>query len=136
MSNREEFRAATTRGRKIRASVPAAIAARYDKRAGRIVVSLATGLDISFSPRTTQGLESAKSGDLKKIEISPSGLGLYFPALDADIYLPALLDGYLGSKNWMAAHLGARGGKAKSAARTAALRANGKLGGRSRKTAA
>ena len=27
---------------------------------------------------------------MTKIEISPSGLGLHFPAIDADIYLPGL----------------------------------------------
>jgi hypothetical protein len=44
-----------------------------------------------------------KSEQLTRIEISPSGLGLYFPAIDADIYLPSLLEGFLGSRGWMAA---------------------------------
>jgi hypothetical protein len=29
--------------------------------------------------------------DLDTIEISPAGLGIHFPKLDADIYLPAIL---------------------------------------------
>jgi hypothetical protein len=45
---------------------------------------------------------------LSKIEISPSGLGLHFPAIDADLYLPALLDGFLGSRRWMASPNSAR----------------------------
>jgi hypothetical protein len=56
-----------------------------------------------------------------------------FPKLDADLWLPALLEGVFGSRRWMAARLGARGGKAKSKAKARAARANGKLGGRPRK---
>ena len=56
-----------------------------------------------------------------------------FPKLDADLYLPALLNGWLGSRRWMAAHMGERGGRARSAAKRTASRENGKLGGRPRK---
>ena len=51
---------------------------------------------------------------MSEIEISPSGLGIHFPRLDADLYLPALLEGFLGSRLWMAAEMGKRGGKATS----------------------
>jgi hypothetical protein len=100
-----------------------------------VVVSLSSGIDISFSPRNAQGLNKAKAAELNAIEISPSGLGLHFPKLDADLYLPPLLEGFLGSKRWMASRLGERGGQARSEAKTAASRRNGKLGGRPRKTA-
>jgi hypothetical protein len=136
MAKRDEFREAAAKGAKMRATLPTAIAARYDRRIGRVVVNLATGLDLSFAPQAVQGLEGAKPADLSKIEISPSGFGLHFPKLDADIYLPALLEGFLGSKSWMAARLGERGGQARTRAKAAAARANGKLGGRPRKTAA
>jgi hypothetical protein len=36
-------------------------------------------------------LETARPADLAVIEISPTGLGLRFPVLDADTYVPALL---------------------------------------------
>lgn len=136
MAKRDEFRDATAKAAKMRATLPAAIAARYDRRIGRVVVSLAHELDLSFAPHAAQGLETAKPADLSVIEISPSGFGLHFPRLDADVYLPALLEGILGSKNWMAARLGERGGKARTRAKVAASRANGRLGGRPRKTAA
>jgi hypothetical protein len=136
MAKHDEYREATARATKKRATLPAAIAARYDRRIGRVVISLATGLELSFAPHAAQGLEAAKPADLSEIEISPSGFGLHFPRLDADIYLPALLEGFLGSKSWMAARLGERGGQARTRAKVAASRANGKLGGRPRKTAA
>jgi hypothetical protein len=98
-----------------------------------VVVELSSGYEVAFPPRRAQGLEKAKPSDLDVIEISPSGFGLHFPKLDADLWLPALLDGVFGSRKWIAARLGARGGKVKSKAKARAARANGKLGGRPRK---
>jgi hypothetical protein len=129
----DEFDRANERGARRRADGPAAVAARYDAKRDRVVVTLASGGEIAFPPRRAQGLERAKPSDLAVIEISPSGLGLHFPKLDADLWLPALLEGVFGSRQWMAARLGARGGKVKSKAKTRAARANGKLGGRPRK---
>jgi hypothetical protein len=136
MVSHEEFRKAQAKGAKMRAAIPVAVAARYDRRRGRVVIHLATGLDVAFLPRDVQGLEKAKPADLAKIEISPSGFALHFPALDADLYLPALLEGFFGSEKWMAARLGAKGGKVRSAAKASSSRKNGKLGGRPRKPVA
>jgi hypothetical protein len=62
-------------------------------------------------------------------------LGLHWPKLDADVYLPALMQGVFGSKRWMAGVLGAKGGAAKTAAKSEAARRNGAKGGRPRKSA-
>ena len=102
--------------RRSRLTTLRAVSAKFEKSEGKIVVELSTGLTISFRPRDAQGLEAAAPGDLKQIEISPSGFGLYFPRLDADLYIPALLEGFFGSRRWMAARLGERGGKATSQA--------------------
>ena len=119
-----------------KASTPVVTAARYDRKADRVSLSLNTNLEIMFSPKNAQGLEHAKPSQLEPIEISPSGYGIHFPKLDADLYLPALLEGFLGSRKWMAARLGAQGGKSRTTAKTSAARANGTLGGRPRKSAA
>jgi hypothetical protein len=132
MVTRDQLKRANARAARRRAAGPTAVAARYDRRSGRVVVSLSNGIDIAFSPQHAQGLDRAKAAELAAIEISPSGLGLHFPKLDADLYLPPLLEGFLGSKRWMAAHMGERGGRARSEAKAAASRRNGKLGGRPR----
>jgi hypothetical protein len=79
----------------------AAIAARYDHRIGQVMIKLRCGLFLAFRPRDVQGLEAAKKADLKDIEISPCGLGIHFPSLDADIHIPSLLQGQLGSQQWL-----------------------------------
>lgn len=134
MAKPDGFDRANARGAERSRGGPAATNARYDRRIGRIVVTLSSGLEIAFSPHDAEGLESAKPVNLSPIEISPSGLGLHFPKLDADLYIPALLEGFLGSRRWAAQRLGARGGRSKSDAKTAAARSNGRLGGRPRKT--
>jgi len=129
----DAFQEANARGAALQASTPKAVSARYDRRVGRIVIELSSGMAVMFKPHDAQGLENARPGDLAEIEISPSGLGLHIPALDADLYLPALLEGFLGSRNWMAASLGKAGGRSASEAKASAARQNGKLGGRPKK---
>ena len=124
---------ANARGQKVLANMPTAVAARYDRRVGRVVIALSTGLEIGFKPHDAQGLEAARPAQLADIEISPSGLGLHFPQLDADLYLPALLQGFLGSRQWMAQAMGKIGGKSVTPQKADAARANGRLGGRPRK---
>ncbi len=131
--SKDEIEAANERAAARLAKIPTAIVARYDRRIRRLVIDLSTGLSIMFKPHDTQGLEEAKPEQLAKIEISPSGLGIHFPNLDVDLYLPGLLEGFLGSWRWMASQLGKRGGQSISAAKTAASRSNGKRGGRPRK---
>jgi hypothetical protein len=112
---------------------PKAIHARYDRRVSRVIVGLDNGLELSFPPRLAQGLEHAAPADLATIEISPLGDGLHWPALDADLYVPSLLQGIFGYKSWMARQLGASGGRARSSAKAAAAKENGQKGGRPRK---
>ena len=112
------------------ASGPHAVAARYDRRVSRVMVTLSNGLELAFPPHLAEGLADAKPADLAIIEITPAGLGLHWPKLDADLYLPALLQGVFGSPRWMAGLLGRSGGLARTEAKGAAARVNGRKGGR------
>jgi Protein of unknown function (DUF2442) len=132
--DKPSFDAAVTRGKE-RLRGPQATGAHYDAARDRIVVELSTGIEISFSPNQAQGLATARPDDLSEIEITPSGLGLHFPKIDADIYVPALLEGVLGSAKWMAGQMGRIGGAARSASKARAARENGKRGGRPRRIA-
>lgn len=128
-----EFEGANRRGASKKSSFPAVVSVRYDRRVARIVIALSSGLELAFSPKHAQGLETATQDDLSEIEVTPSGLGLHFPRIDADLDIPLLLEGFLGSKRWMAAQIGKMGGSATTTAKQEASRKNGKLGGRPRK---
>jgi hypothetical protein len=112
---------------------PYATSARFDRRGARIVIGLSNGLELGVPVDLAQGLAAAKAADLSAVEISPTGLGLHWPRLDADLYLPALMEGVFGTRRWMAQQLGKSGGSSTSLAKRKAARANGKLGGRPRK---
>ena len=123
----DAFAKADQKGSRLRARGPLAAATRYAD--GRIHVELNNGCALEFPIKHAQGLASATVFNLPKVEIQATGLGLYWPALDTDLDVPALVKGVLGSKHWMA-EIGAAGGKATTKAKRAAARANGKLGDR------
>jgi len=129
-----EFEAAELRMATLR-EAGHAVSARYDRRASRVVIMLSTGVQLAFPARLAEGLAGAPAESLADIEISPSGLGLHWPKLDADMYVPALLQGVFGSRNWMARELGANGGRSRTEAKLSAARENGLKGGRPRKRA-
>jgi hypothetical protein len=135
MALHDNFERANQRANERQAAIPRAVSAHYDRKSGRIVINLSSKLDVSFSPYDAQGLENAKPSQLEEIEISPSGFGIHFPELEADLHLPALLEGFLGSRKWMASRLGHVGGLSRSREKRAASRANGRLGGRPKKAA-
>ena len=85
--------------------------ARYNPRRGRVIVQLSTGVEVTFPVKLAEGLASASPEDLAEIEISPTGLGLHWPRLDADLYVPALLQGVFGSRSWMASTYGSGRGE-------------------------
>ncbi len=129
---KEQFEAAKARGDE-RLQGPRAESAHYDAGRDRVIVRLTTGVEIGFAPRDAQGLQQASREDLETVEVDALGLGIHFPRLDADLHVPALLQGLLGSRSWMAARLGAAGGRTRGGAKAAAARANGRRGGRPRK---
>ncbi len=97
----EQFQEAQMRG-EARLRGPLAESAHYVAGRGRLIVRLASGVEIGFPPALAEGLEHATAADLAVIEVDACGLGIHIPALDADLYVPALLEGILGSERWMA----------------------------------
>ncbi len=102
-----------------------AVAARYDRRGQRVMISLNNGAVVGFPLSVLPGLEQATPDDLRKIEVEGGGYGLHIASLDADISVPQLLADQLGSTIMR-----------RAVARTNASKANGRLGGRPRKTEA
>ena len=55
--DQDTLKAANTRAATRKAAGPTAVTARYDRRGGRVVVALSSGLEIAFKPHGAQGLE-------------------------------------------------------------------------------
>ena len=80
---------------------PRAISAHYEIETGKIVIHLRDGSVFMFPHHLGQGLASASAEDLEAIEITPSGYGLHWEALDVDLSVPSLLKGIYGTHAWM-----------------------------------
>jgi len=111
------------------------ISATYRAKGDHVVLGPSSGVEVAIPRVLLQGLEGAKPKELRQIEIEGPGTGLHWPAVGIDPYVPALLAGVFGTRRWMS-ELGKKGGRARSSAKAAASRRNGRLGGRPRKRAA
>jgi hypothetical protein len=135
MTSDTEIQAARRLGDELAASEPRAAAARYDASNSRVVVDLTNGCTFAFPARALQGLADASDEDLAKVEVLGAGFGLHWEPLDADFTVAGLLMGVFGTRAWMAREQARHAGQARSPAKAAAARANGKLGGRPRRSA-
>jgi hypothetical protein len=124
-----EIDAALARGLAAQAAEPRAVAARYDRTTGRVVVDLANLCSFSFPPALVEGLAGAEAADLEAVEILGAGYGLHWEALDVDISVPGVVAGVFGTRSFMAR----QGGVVRSERKAAAAKVNGVKGGRPRK---
>ena len=87
MATIEGFEMASRRAQERLATLPTAVAARYDPRTRRIVIRLSSKVELAFSPQDAQGLERARPSQLDKIEITSSGFGIHFTKLAGGAYI-------------------------------------------------
>ena len=100
-----------------------------------LIIGLSNHRRLVLPVEDLEGLEHATHAQLMNYELLGRGTGVCFPALDADFYLPALIEGVYGTRRWMA-ELGKKGGGAKTDAKRQAARQNGAKGGRPKKAIA
>jgi hypothetical protein len=113
---------------------PRADRVSYDSKNGLVMLTLRSGVVIGLPLASIDELSAATPKQLKTLRVSFEGEGITLDALDVDTSVPGLLRDLVGV-GVAAAVLGAQGGRAKSRAKTLAVRENGKLGGRPRKKA-
>jgi hypothetical protein len=82
--------------------------------------------------RLIPGLENCSASALSAVRLSPAGDALLWPSIDADIYVPGLVERAFGNRLFAAA-AGRRGGQRRTKAKVAAAKLNGARGGRPRK---
>jgi hypothetical protein len=133
-ADRDRFKAARARG-EARAHDPSALVrAHYDRTADAVVLIFRGGGSMTIPRRTIPGLERQPAAALESMTLSPAGDALLWPAIDADVYVPGLVERAFGHRLFAAA-AGRRGGQRRTKAKMAAARRNGAKGGRPRKRA-
>jgi hypothetical protein len=110
---------------------PRAVRAWYDADRHLVMFEIRNGCVFGFPPPENPywGLKGATPAQLAEVEPIENGYGLHWEELDADLSIQGLMFDLLNIKAWYARWLGG----AKSEAKAAAARENGKKGGRPRK---
>ena len=128
----EEVIAAMKRGEREHSTEPRAVSVKYDRNSARFVVTLTSGAEVAIPADLLQGMKDASDADRGKVRLQGAGYGLHWPTLDLDFTVPGLLAEIFGTRSYMAK----RAGQARSKAKSAAARKNGRKGGRPRKAKA
>ena len=130
--DRERFARARARGKAHAQDPSAVVEAQYDARRDAIDLRFHSGGSMTIPREIIPGLADVPATALGWISVSPAGDALSWPSLDADVYVPGLVERAFGTRLFARA-TGQRGGRRRSKAKAAAARANGAKGGRPRK---
>ena len=101
MISDQEHDAAVERGEEMYRTLPHPVAVRYNAAARLVEVDLNWGYSIQFPPEWAQDLQNATDEQLSHVEIA-GVWGIYFPDIDADLWVPGLAQGIFGTKRWEA----------------------------------
>lgn len=129
-----EIDTAVAAARSRKKSVTRIVAASFDRKRDAIKATLSNGAEISVPRKSIAGLSAVNPADLSDLGPQTPGLSVWSERADCGVRLETLLEAVAGSSlvSIMARIVGAT----PSAAKVAAARANGRKGGRPRKTAA
>jgi len=128
-ADRERFRAARARGQARARDASGVIEASYERDADAIRLLFRGGGAMTIPRSLVPGLARQPIPALESITVSPAGDALLWPAIDADVYVPGLVERAFGHRLFAAA-AGRRGGRRRTKAKAAAARRNGAKGGR------
>jgi hypothetical protein len=129
----EPVSVANRRGVEARQLGPVVEHINYEPVTNMIVLTLAGRVELHLPVERIPDLRDATTDEIKRFEITPSQLGIRWPELDVDLYIPSLLAEHIGGIGSAAQALGRAGGQKATAAKAVAARQNGAKGGRPRK---
>ncbi len=128
----KEIEAARVRGREI-ADAPSAIEEVRTTQNRTLFLRFRNGTRLEIPLAAIEELSTATQEQMRGIVISPLRDSISVPRLDVDIYVPGLVSDVLNSN--AARNFARLGGSKKTLEKRAAARANGRKGGRPKKTA-
>lgn len=76
---------------------PRAKAVRYDAERVRLIIELVSGAMLDIPLPATERLSNASERERSTMELTPFGLGIHWPLLDEDLYVPRLVERYTTS---------------------------------------
>jgi hypothetical protein len=117
----ERFRAARARGRASAADASAVVDASYDCVSDAVRLVFRGGGSMTIPRRCVPGLKGQPASALEAVSVSPAGDALLWTSLDADVYVPGLVEQAFGHRLFATAS-GRRRGRRQSKAKAIAAR--------------
>lgn len=71
---------------------PRAKVVRYDAKRVRLIIELVSGATLDVALPMTARLSKATDRQRGTMELTPFGLGIYWPLVDEDLYVPRLVE--------------------------------------------
>jgi hypothetical protein len=129
--DRERFARARARGELRSEDASAVVDARYDVRRDMFHLMFRGGGSMTIPRAIVPGLGGASAADLEAVTVSPAGDALSWRSLDADVYVPGLVELAFGARLFAAARRPAA--RRTSKVGTTAANANSAKSARARK---
>ncbi len=76
---------------------PRAKAVSYDAARVRLIIELVSGAVLDIPLPATERLSKATERERGTMELTPFGLGIHWPLVDEDLYVPRLVEQYTAS---------------------------------------
>lgn len=77
---------------------PRAKEVRYEAERVRLVIELVSGATLDIPLPMTERLSNASERERGVMELTPFGLGIHWPLVDEDLYVPRLVERYTASR--------------------------------------
>jgi Protein of unknown function (DUF2442) len=132
----DAYAAAIARGARSKETPTAVVRASVHPIDGTLCLGLTLELrnraSVTIPVSEIEELANRPAVDLAKVEVDPLGEGLLWPTLDIGISAPGLIEDFFGYAT--RSKIARAGGRRSTPAKAAAARANGKKGGRKKRT--
>lgn len=98
---KKEIKEAKSVGKRAYEIEPRAVTVKYNKKTGRVIVDLITGVSFMFPAAMAEELANLPAAVLSDVKILADGIAIYWEKADVALSVPDLLNGIFGSKSWM-----------------------------------
>lgn len=97
----KEIKLAKKAGKEAYLNEPRAVSVKYNKKTGRVIIDLITGVSFMFPASMAEELVDVSKSDLSDVSVLADGFAIYWEKIDVALSVPDLLKGVFGSKAWM-----------------------------------
>ena len=97
----KEIKLAKKAGKEAYLNEPRAVSVKYNKKTGRVIIDLITGVSFMFPASMAEELVDVSKSDLSDVSVLADGFAIYWEKIDVALSVPDLLKGIFGSKAWM-----------------------------------